>query len=97
MSYADTRSPHLPLPLYTSSWHMLPVGSHEPHWSTVRPWFCLQNVSKREGTPGNRWDCRSLPCGLEVPGFTHDSAKGVCRRRFRVPLVHEFKFCLPEH
>jgi hypothetical protein len=48
-----------------------------------------------EGTPGDRRDWRGLPRGLEVPGFTHDSAKGVCRRGVRAPLVHGFKSRTP--
>jgi hypothetical protein len=38
--------PHLSLPSHTSPGHTLPLGSHEPPWSTVRLWLCLQNVSK---------------------------------------------------
>ncbi len=52
---------------------------------------------KLEGAPGDRGDWRGLPRGLEVPGFTHDSAKGVCRRGFVAPRVHGFKSCLPDH
>jgi len=44
-----------------------------------------------EGPRRDRWDCRGLPRGLEVPGFTRDCSKGVCRRGFRAPLVHGFK------
>jgi hypothetical protein len=48
-----------------------------------------------EGTPADRWDWRGLARGLEVPGFTRDSSKGVCRRGLGAPLVHGFKSRTP--
>lgn len=41
-----------------------------------------------KGTPGDRWDWRRLLRGREVPEFTRDVSKGMCRRGFRAPLLH---------